>query len=265
MTLWTNNLNGITSGATVTTGNSGGTSGTAFSVVLAPSGGSITAATAAAYEGTNGLQIVFPSASTSGYAAWTTSGAVGTRVSGSFWYKFGAAPSALDQIMSLGGLGTIRVTTSGQLAFYDTGPTVKATATAVTAGTWVFIQWATTSSATAGAGRYEFRVTRSDGTSLVSYDSGNTVTLTGSFSTFYMGRPGAGAIALTSSYDLLAVDNTLSSGFPGSAAPTPTLTGGMKVWTGSAWVIKPVKVWTGSAWVVKPVKRWTGSAWVLTP
>jgi len=37
---------------------------------------------------------------------------------------------------------------------------------------------------------------------------------------------------------------------------------GMKVWTGSAWVEKPVKVWTGSAWVQKPVKRWNGSAWV---
>jgi len=38
--------------------------------------------------------------------------------------------------------------------------------------------------------------------------------------------------------------------------------GRMKVWSGSAWVIKPVKYWTGSAWVEKPIKAWTGSAWV---
>jgi hypothetical protein len=37
---------------------------------------------------------------------------------------------------------------------------------------------------------------------------------------------------------------------------------GAKVWSGSAWVEKPVKVWSGSAWVTKPVKIWNGSAWV---
>lgn len=34
-----------------------------------------------------------------------------------------------------------------------------------------------------------------------------------------------------------------------------------KVWTGSAWVQKPVKVWSGSAWTAKPVKAWSGTAW----
>jgi hypothetical protein len=36
-----------------------------------------------------------------------------------------------------------------------------------------------------------------------------------------------------------------------------------QVWTGSAWVRKPVKVWTGSAWVTKPMKRWDGTTWKL--
>ena len=40
--------------------------------------------------------------------------------------------------------------------------------------------------------------------------------------------------------------------------------GRVKVWTGAAWVEKPVKVWTGAAWVEKPVKVWTGAAWVST-
>jgi hypothetical protein len=47
-------------------------------------------------------------------------------------------------------------------------------------------------------------------------------------------------------------------------APPPATGGKIKVWTGSAWVLKPVKVWTGSAWVEKPLKRWNGSTWVLT-
>jgi hypothetical protein len=44
-----------------------------------------------------------------------------------------------------------------------------------------------------------------------------------------------------------------------SAAPPA---GRLKVWTGSAWALKPVKVWSGSAWVTKPLKVWNGSAWV---
>ena len=42
-------------------------------------------------------------------------------------------------------------------------------------------------------------------------------------------------------------------------------TGQIKVWTGAAWVAKPMKVWTGAAWETKPVKYWDGSAWQLTP
>jgi hypothetical protein len=44
-----------------------------------------------------------------------------------------------------------------------------------------------------------------------------------------------------------------------AVAPTG---GTIKVWTGSAWVDKPVKVWSGSAWQTKPLKYWNGTAWV---
>jgi hypothetical protein len=58
----------------------------------------------------------------------------------------------------------------------------------------------------------------------------------------------------------------LSATYPWSAflvalKGTATLSGA-NVWSGSAWVEKPVKVWSGSAWVQKPVKTWNGSAWV---
>lgn len=43
-----------------------------------------------------------------------------------------------------------------------------------------------------------------------------------------------------------------------------TVSGYIKYWTGSAWVVKPVKYWDGSAWVQKPLKYWNGSAWTLT-
>lgn len=38
---------------------------------------------------------------------------------------------------------------------------------------------------------------------------------------------------------------------------------GVRVWNGSAWVIKPVKEWNGSAWVAREMKYWNGSTWVL--
>jgi hypothetical protein len=40
-------------------------------------------------------------------------------------------------------------------------------------------------------------------------------------------------------------------------------TGKVKVWTGSAWVEKPIKIWSGSAWVEKPLKYHNGSSFVL--
>ena len=48
-------------------------------------------------------------------------------------------------------------------------------------------------------------------------------------------------------------------------AEVPVGGGYIKVWSGSAWVLKPVKYWTGAAWVQKPLKYWDGAAWTLTP
>ena len=46
--------------------------------------------------------------------------------------------------------------------------------------------------------------------------------------------------------------------------PAANVSGYIKYWTGSAWVVKPMKYWKGSAWVQKPVKYWNGTAWTLT-
>ena len=73
--------------------------------------------------------------------------------------------------------------------------------------------------------------------------------------------PAATYVTHDETRDFIVVASQLAA--PPSAGPPPT--GGlMKVWTGSAWVEKPVKVWTGSAWVTKPVKFWNGSSWVLS-
>lgn len=43
-----------------------------------------------------------------------------------------------------------------------------------------------------------------------------------------------------------------------------TTSGGVMVWMGSAWVMKPMRVWMGSSWSAKPVRHWNGSIWALT-
>lgn len=267
MTLWTNNFNGIASGTAVTTGNSGGTSGTAFTAVQAITGGSLTAASAAAFEGATGLQLVWPATSIIGYVNWgSLGGTAGTRLSGAFWHRFSAAPSTSDQIANIG--ATIRLTSTGAYTVSGTataGATVLATSTAVTAGSWTFIQWASTAGSTTANGRVEARIWKQDGTNLLTYDSGNVANTGTNTTSAFFGRSNAITSAYTSSYDSLAVSNALTSGFPGDPAPVPSLTGGLKVWSGTTWTVKPVKVWTGSAWVAKPVKRWNGSSWVTLP
>ena len=50
--------------------------------------------------------------------------------------------------------------------------------------------------------------------------------------------------------------------YPSEFFDVPVVGGNkLKIWTGSAWAVKPLKYWTGSAWVVKPIKMWNGTAW----
>lgn len=264
MTSWANNLNGIPTGNAVTTGNSGGTSGTSFAIVAFSSPNSTATATAAAaYEGTNGLQLDYTSTDISGAVLWdNVSGGAGVRVTSSFYVRFANLPTVAENIASLSSF--VWVTPSGQLqARIGTG--VYATSLAASAGTWLYVEHASTYS-TGSTGRIELNVFRaSDGATLLAYDSGNTLPGVGGgpLSYAYFGRNNGSASANRISYDLLAMSNVLATGFPGTR-PAVAASGHVKVWTGTAWVAKPVKVWTGSAWVTKPVKRWTGTAWVTT-
>jgi hypothetical protein len=102
--------------------------------------------------------------------------------------------------------------------------------------------------------------------------TGYTANITGSSALLAIGSLAPGGFGTT--YDLNGWIDDLritkgvaryasDAGFtvpPALVSPAPT--GRAKVWTGSAWVIKPTKVWSGSAWVTKPAKVWTGSAWV---
>lgn len=262
MTLWANNLNGIASGTTVTTGNSGGTSGTAFSGVSAPSGGSVSAQSAAAFEGASGLRLVWPATSASGYVNWSVAGSTGTRASSSFWYQFSAAPTAVSPVIRWA-LAHVELDTAGRLGLWEgNGADVVAQTPPISPGTWVFVQVAFTLGATNGTGRGEFYVYTADGYLIASFDS-SAVNLGAITSTaWFFGRPVAVTSSLTAYYDLLAVSDSLASGFPG-IQPVP-VGGNVKVYTGSAFTVKPAKASTATGWVQKPVKWWNGTTWVRT-
>jgi hypothetical protein len=49
-----------------------------------------------------------------------------------------------------------------------------------------------------------------------------------------------------------------------ASAQLQTAGGQIKVWTGSAWVPKPIKRWSGTEWVIVPLKFYNGSTFVLT-
>lgn len=226
MTTWTNNFNGVASGTTVTTGNSGGTSGTAFNFVPVPTGGSLTAQATAAHEGATGLQIVYPAASANGYVNWSgLAGTVGTRVSFSCWHRFSAAPTTSDLVLYTSA-AVVRVTSTGTYTVTDsaaTPSTTFATSTAQTAGNWTLLQFAVTAGTTASNGRLEARIFKEDGTTLLSYDSGaNTNAGTSSITNVYFGRFTAATQAYTASYDMVAASNVLTSGFPGDPQPLPS-------------------------------------------
>lgn len=225
MTAWSNSFNGVASGTTVTTSNSGGVSGTAFNFVPVPTGGSLTAQSTAAHEGDTGLQIVYPATSAQGYVNWSgLAGTTGTRVSFSCWHRFSATPTASDHVLYIGS-AAIRVTSTGQYAATDGGttPATFATASATTPGSWSFIQFAATVGTTTGNGRVEARIFKEDGTTLLSYDSGTTANVgTSSITNVYFGRFTATTQAYTSSYDMVAASNVLTSGFPGDPAPLPS-------------------------------------------
>lgn len=226
MTAFANNLNGIASGTTVTTANSGGVSGTAFNAVTIPTGGSITAQASAAYEGATGLQFVYPTGSTAGYVFWSVTAAVGVRVAVSTWFKMASVPTSVDKILAFGGT-SVSISTSSQISIVTPAAGTSASAT-VSTNSWVFLQLAVTSNASSTAGRIEARLYSSAGAQLFSYDSGATTnggTTANPAVVFGRGTGGANT-AGTHSFDLLAADNALAVGsFPGTA-PAPTYDSG---------------------------------------
>jgi hypothetical protein len=92
-------------------------------------------------------------------------------------------------------------------------------------------------------------------------DSLTTTGVDTSLAIFDAVRTGTGATGnLTATASVSAGHVVIAGAF--KIKPPAVVAGLIGVWTGAAWVNKPMMVWTGSAWAQKPVMRWNGSAWV---
>jgi len=65
----------------------------------------------------------------------------------------------------------------------------------------------------------------------------------------------------TTYYVRVRATNAIGAGDWSGARSFTTLSG-VRVWSGSSWVDKPLRRWNGSQWVVVVLRRWNGTAWV---
>jgi hypothetical protein len=118
-----NSAEGGTNGTTVTTGNSGGTSGDAWDWVSIPTGTALTFATAAAYKGSLGYRFTQGTASGTGaYFRWNTTGWTSVRTRG--YFSVSAYPSAnawLHHVTNSANyiIASVSLTTTGQIQVQD--------------------------------------------------------------------------------------------------------------------------------------------------
>jgi hypothetical protein len=151
-TLFTNNAEGGTPGATVTTANSGGASGNAFTVVARGAGATLIYSSTAAAHGTLGYSLA-GSSGTSTAVGW--SGLSATSIAARFYYNPGTvAPAALIRLLDIrnpsGTAARIELATTNQLFVQNNaGVTVDTFPTPVKPNTWYRVEIAISISASA--------------------------------------------------------------------------------------------------------------------
>jgi hypothetical protein len=223
-----NSAEGGTNAATVTTANSGGTSGDAWDSVNIPSGSTVTFATAAAYKGSRGYRIT--SGTNSGHGAdlqWSLAG--WTMVRQRFYVRFSAFPTSETQLTYVSSSGSSRlltrvsVTTSGRFKVLDASFNGVWTATSsLSLNTWYRVELIVVPGTTATNGTIRFAYAAADGAAAESFASTTANTGTGgSLGRFYVGKLG-GTWNANLDLDDLAADDQSSTTFLGASAASGT-------------------------------------------
>jgi hypothetical protein len=223
-----NNAEGGTSGATVTTANSGGTSGDAWDSVSIPSGTTATFATAAAYKGSRGYRLTPGSGSGTGPSLRRS--LVGwTRFRDRWYLRVSALPTVATQVAYVTNYGDTKVIarivlfTNGRLGVQDaSGSTVFTASAAISTATWYRIEWIVVPGTRTWNGTLRFAYAAGDGAAIESYASTSANTGTaGTLGTLYVGKL-AGVWNANVDLDDFAEDDTSSSTFLGASAASGT-------------------------------------------
>lgn len=151
---YVNTFAGIPAGTIVTTANSGGVSGHAFSSVTVGTGATADADSTHVIHGAVALQIASASTSAASHVNWTISDSSVTQYYRLYCYLT-ALPAASTFLLFLGQGGTrcarLGITTTGTIIFQNAaGSTILTTTTAVTPGQWFRLEGYMTGNASTG-------------------------------------------------------------------------------------------------------------------
>jgi len=231
---YNNNAEGGTNGTGVTTGNSGGGSGTAFDQVQTFSGSTCVYSSAQAAHGSLSVKVKTVSNSASAYVTWNSFTAQATLYGRCYYYFTGNVPSGGTRIVEffkdfdtgtyIGGIGMI--SGAPTIAIQNAAFTfTKTWTTAMTLNTWYRIE-------------YKFTFGNS-GSATVNLYQGDSSTILEGYTVTGQNFGSSGSTGQVVNYgwafnasnqpDLYLDDmNVNSTGFPGPAAPAgPNATGGI--------------------------------------
>lgn len=206
-TVRSNSFEGGTNGSTITTGTSGGASGTAFDLVAVGANATRVWSNAQSAHGGMSALVSTSSAGTANNAQFVWNLANGcTQVAMRGYFYLPAFPTVAHQIMAVAATSgsyraTVYVTTAGQFRVDDVAG-IKYTGPALATGTWYRVEMVVQRGTTTTDGSLQFAYYALDGTSALgtfSTAAANTGDTTVTYANVQFGRPGA-TPALTSSF-----------------------------------------------------------------
>lgn len=222
-----NSAEGGTSGATVTTGNSGGTSGDAWDEVSIPAGTTLTYQTAAAYKGSRGYRVT--TGTTSGHGAdmrWALAG--WPLVRQRFYIRFSALPGYESQVAYVSSpsgslLARVMVTSTGKLSVFNAWFSRLWTSTnSLAVNTWYRIEFIVVPGTTYSNGTIRVAYAAGDGAVAETYVSTAANTGNGGvLGQMYVGKL-TGVWNANLDFDDVAADDQSSSSFLGVSAASGT-------------------------------------------
>lgn len=215
MTQLGNTFEGQTTGTALTTGNSGGGSGSAFDILSVAGTQTATYDSSRRAHGTNGLHITGAATSTC-IPRWTV-GFSGSSMAARLYVNYASIGGACDlaafrSSASSGFPVTIGLSATGQLLVKNNAAATVKTFAALTADTWYRVEWQATKGTTTGDGFIACQYYLGDSATPVeaSYSSSATNAGTTDLDEFRFGKL-TSAPAADLYFDSILVDNSTAS------------------------------------------------------